>query len=80
MSNDAMEKRLDKLEEGFHQLVVSNVKTTVLLEEVSGWVKTERNNSSRITVLENNWKWAKGILTILIMPILLLLFKVFILP
>lgn len=73
-----MEKRIDKLEAGFHQLAINQAETNTVLREVAQWVKTERSNSGRLNILENNWKWAKGILTLFALPLLWLVIKSFI--
>lgn len=72
-----MNRRLDKLEDGFHKISINQAEQTVILKEISDWVKIERSNSGRITVLENNWKWAKGILVLLVMPLIWLIVKQF---
>ena len=72
-----MEKRVDKLEEGFHQIALNQAETNAVLRQIVAWVKTERSNSGRLTVLENNWKWAKGIVVLMVLPIVFLLIKTF---
>lgn len=73
-----VERRLDKLEEGFSKIATNQTRTNVLLEQVMDWVKKERSNSIRISVLENNWKWTKGIIGMLVIPVIFLLIKTFI--
>lgn len=72
-----MNRRLDKLEDGFYQLSVNQAEQNVILKQVADWVKIERSNSQSITELRNNWRWAKGILVILVMPLLWLILRQF---
>ena len=73
-----VERRLDKVEEALDKMSENQTRTNVLLEQVMDWVRTERSNTLRVSILETNWRWARGLMGMLIVPMIFLLIKTFI--
>ena len=71
-----LEGRLDKLDSDIgkqtelqNRMAITQAEMNVILKEVIAWVKSERSNSGRILILENNWMWAKGICILVCLPL-----------
>lgn len=68
MSDEYLEKRLDKMDERLGHMesnVTSNAITTaeinITLKEITSYIKTERNNAKSIAEMQTDLKWIKRI-------------------
>lgn len=79
MSDNSQElfSRMGKLEGDVHKVSITQAEQLVLLKHVIETLHEEKNNSSRITVLETNWKWARFVITALVLPVVWLVAKSF---
>tara|TARA_R110000796_G_scaffold59561_1_gene137358 strand:- start:1124 stop:1354 length:231 start_codon:yes stop_codon:yes gene_type:complete len=67
-----LEEKVDKLDDIIRSLADTQSTQTVLLQNVLKSLEEEAKNSTRISVLETNWIWVRGIVALMIIPILFL--------
>ncbi len=69
--------KVAKIEEIQQSMAVTQAEQLIVLKNVVDQMTTEKENSKRIAVLENNWKWIKWVLSGMIIPLIFLILRQF---
>lgn len=66
---------LNEVKKEIVDLKVQNAEIVVVLKNVLDTLKEESRNSTRITKLETNWRWAKGIAVAVVIPAIFIILR-----
>jgi hypothetical protein len=66
---DKLEEKVDKIDDMLRLLSDTQSRQTVLLQGVLNAMEEEAKNSTRISILEVNWLWLRGIIIFMLVPI-----------
>lgn len=66
---DKLEEKVDKIDDMLRVLSDTQSRQTVLLQGVLNAMEEEAKNSTRISILEVNWLWLRGIIIFMLVPI-----------
>jgi hypothetical protein len=64
-----LEEKVDKIDDMLRLLSDTQSRQTVLLQGVLNAMEEEAKNSTRISILEVNWLWLRGIIIFMLVPI-----------
>jgi len=64
-----LEDKVDKIDDMLRLLSDTQSRQTVLLQGVLNAMEEEAKNSTRISILEVNWLWLRGIIIFMLVPI-----------